>query len=135
MFKPSSATNPDDYIAQIAEPRRGEIIELDKLIQKTVPQMKRHWAYNMIGYGSFHYKSSSGKEGEWPVIALASQKNYISLYICATDDTGYIAEKYKGRLPKASIGRSCVRFKHLKDVDINIIKELLHTGATATKNV
>ncbi len=125
MFKPTSAKTEKEYIESILEPRKSDIIKLDELIRKTTPSLKPCFAYNMLGYGMFHYKSKSGREGEWPTVALASQKNYISLYVCAVDGGKYIAEGYKDKLPKASIGKSCIRFKKLSDVDLNIIKEIL----------
>jgi hypothetical protein len=59
------------------------------------------------------------------VIALASQKNYISVYACATDGKNYVPEEYKKQLPKASIGKSCIRFKKNEDIDMNILKEII----------
>lgn len=129
MFKPTKAKTPKEYIEMIEEPRRGEIEALHALIQKTAPKLKPHIQSGMIGYGSYHYVYASGKEGDWPVIALASQKNYISLYVMASDGKQYLAEKYKKKLPKANIGRSCVRFKKLEDVDLTILTALIKKGA------
>ena len=64
------------------------------------------------------------------MIALASRKQYISLNVCATDAAGYIAERYKLRLPKASIGKSCVRFKKLADVDLGVVQQMVEHAAT-----
>jgi hypothetical protein len=87
----------------------------------------------MIGYGSFHYKSVSGREGDWCNVALASQKNYISVYICASDGKEYVAEKYKEALPKANIGRSCIRFKKTEDIDLEILKKALIEGVKTSE--
>ena len=85
----------------------------------------------MLAYGSYHYRSASGREGDWFLIGLASNKRYISLYVIAADkEHGYIAESYRERLPKADIGRSCVRIKRLTDVDIDVLSELIRAGAT-----
>ncbi|MBX2990943.1 MAG: DUF1801 domain-containing protein [Bacteroidetes bacterium] len=120
----SKAKTPREYINGLAEPRKSELAELNKLIQKTTG-LKPMIFYGMIGYGKFHYKYPSGREGDWVSIALASQKNYISLYACMSTNNGYIAESYKAKLPKASIGRSCVRFKKLADVDTKVLAALL----------
>jgi hypothetical protein len=61
----------------------------------------------------------------WPTIALASQKNYISLYICAVIDGEYIAEKHKAELGKVSVGRSCIRFKKIDDVDLKALEKVI----------
>lgn len=65
------------------------------------------------------------REGDWFRIGLASQKAYISLYLCASDEDGYVAERYREQLPKASIGKSCVRFKTVSDLDLAVLKEML----------
>lgn len=125
MFKPTSAQTPEEYIQLLEEPRRSEIIKLHEFILKTVPAQKPFIISGMIGYGKYHYKYASGKEGDWALIALASQKNYISLYICAMDGKEYIAQNYERKLPKASIGKSCIRFKRIDDVNLEVIEMIL----------
>lgn len=125
MFLGSSAKTPTDYINELDEPRRSEIKHLHDVICKAVPDFKPSMVSGMIGYGSYHYKSASGREGDWPIIALSSRKNYISLYVCAGDGKRYMAEIYHNRLPKTNIGKSCIRFKHLSDVDLDVITEML----------
>lgn len=129
MFKPTNAKTPAEYLAAIDEPRRSDVVALHDLIVKTVPQLKPFILVGMIGYGQYRYKSPSGREGDWSVLALASQKNYISLYVMCVEDGKYLAESYKEKLPKASIGKSCIRFKKLADVDLAVIKELLQKAA------
>ena len=133
MFKSTSAKTPDEYIAMIDEPRKGQIQLLHDFICKTIPSQKPYIISGMIGYGSFHYKSVSGREGDWCIIALASQKNYISVYVCATDGKEYIAEKYKEALPKANIGRSCIRFKNPSDIDMEVLKKVILEGIKASE--
>ena len=124
MFKVTDAKNPEEYIAKIDEPRRSEIEKLHKLIRKTVPRLEPFMIAGMIGYGKYHYKGKSS-EGEWCVIALASQKNYISVYVCAVDVNGYLAEQNKDKFPKASIGKSCIRFKKTDDINLDELTTLL----------
>jgi hypothetical protein len=129
MFKPSAAKSIQEYFDLIDEPRRTEVKQLDDFIRKTVPQLKAHFAINMIGYGSFHYKGKSGREGDWPVISLASQKNYISVYVCSVKDGQYMAEYYKDNFPKADVGKSCIRFKKIDDIDLDKLSALLQEAA------
>jgi hypothetical protein len=128
-LKPENATSPEDYLEQIDEPRRGEVEAVDRLIRETAPGLERHLQSGMLGYGAFRYRYASGREGDWFVIGLASQKRYISLYVCATDGERYLAETYRDRLPKADIGKSCVRFKRLDDVDVKVLGELVGEAA------
>lgn len=130
MFKTTDAESPEEYIDRLDEPRRTDIRTLDELIRSTAPNLEPHLASGMLAYGRYHYKGKSkGTEGEWFHIGLASNKNYISLYVMAADKDGYLAESYKARLPKADIGRSCVRFKRLTDLDPEALNELIATGA------
>ncbi len=83
----------------------------------------------MLGYGSFKYKNYQKKIIDWPIVALASQKNYISLYVCALDGKQYLAEKYKDKLGKVSVGKSCIRFKKIEDLHLPTFKTVLKRAA------
>ena len=98
---------------------------LHKFIRKTAPSLQPNFIYNMPGYGSFQYKNNKKQELDWPIIALASQKNYISLYICAVDNGEYIAEKNKKDLGKVSVGRSCIRFEKLEDLNLKTLEKVI----------
>ena len=136
MFKPTDANTVEEYIGQIEEPRKSDIAALHALIQKLMPGEKPNLVYSMIGYGMFHYKTAGGREGDWPLIALASQKNYISVYVCAVDtNQKYVAENYKDMLPKANIGKSCIRFKRLADIDTNVLTKIIKHARTLTPQV
>jgi hypothetical protein len=132
MFKSTAARTPSQYIRTLEEPRRSEIQELHALITKTVPALKPYIIAGMIGYGEYHYKYPSGREGDWCVVGLASRKDYISLYISASDGNQYLAEQFKGALPKASIGRSCIRFKRASDLDLKVVKRILQAAERLT---
>ena len=131
MFKTTDAQTPDEYIDRLEEPRRSDIRQVHELIRKTAPNLEPHIASGMLAYGPYHYRAKSGSEGDWFRIGLASNKRYISLYVMATDPSGggYLAESYKDRLPKADIGRSCVRFKRPADVDQEALTQLISEGA------
>ncbi len=125
MFKPTKATSVATYLAQVPKERKELVLFLHEFIKKTAPKLKPHFAYNMLGYGSFPYLNNKKEKLEWPVIALANQKNYISLYVCATEDGQYIAEKHKKELGKVSVGKSCIRFKKLEDINLPALKKVL----------
>ena len=68
---------------------------------------------------------------DWPVIALASQKNYISLYVCCVVDGTYVAEAHAAQLGNVSVGKSCIRFKKWEDLNIATVKKVLRIAATS----
>ncbi len=121
---------PQEYLSQLAEPRRTEIAQLDALIRKTAPQLEPGIHSGMLSYGPYHYKYASGREGDWFRIGLASNANYISLYAMAADANGYVAERYRPRLPRANIGKACVRFKRVSDLDLEALTELIRLTAS-----
>ncbi len=121
----TTARSPEEYLAELEEPRRSDLVELDALVRKTAPKLKRFLHSGMLAYGPFHYRYASGREGDWFKIGIASNARYISLYACAADERGYVAERFKKQLPKASIGKSCVRFKKLADLDLEVLKQLI----------
>jgi hypothetical protein len=129
MFKPTKAKTVKEYMAALPPERREPIEFLHKLIQETAPKLKSHFAYNMLGYGSFPYRNYKKEPIEWPVIALANQKQYISLYVCAVENGEYIAEKHKKELGNVSVGKSCIRFKKIEDLNLPVLKKVIKAAA------
>ena len=96
------------------------------IIRSTLPELEPYMERpEMIGYGSYHYKYASGREGDSCIIGLSSRKNYVSLYAMGGDGDEYVAEKYRWSLPKADIGKSCIRFKRLDDLDLDVLGKVL----------
>lgn len=102
---------------------------LHTFIKKTAPKFKPNFLYNMPGYGSFKYRNYKKEIIDWSIIALASQKNYISIYVCAVKDGEYVAEKYKDVLGKVSVGKSCIRFKKIEDLNLKTLKRVIKLAA------
>jgi hypothetical protein len=125
----TKAKTHEEYIAAVEEKRRGDIQRLHDLIRKVAPELEPTMEFGFLGYGKYHYRYASGREGEWMRIGVANNKQYISLYCCAGDDHGYVAERYKERLPGADIGKSCVRFKRLEDLDEEALRDLIRETA------
>jgi len=112
-----------------ADEREPDLRQLDEIIQQTLPAIDRQLVkgmnYGLLGYGMCHFKYASGKEGDWPVIAIAAQKNHISLYICAVRDGQYLPEIYDKKLGKVNNGKSCIRFKKFDDLNLTEVKNIL----------
>ena len=119
-----AVTTPEEYLAKLDEPRKSDVAALDRLIRKVL-SLEPFIHSGMLAYGPVHLKYKTGKELDWFKVGLASNARYISLYACAADERGYVAERYKERLPGANIGKSCVRFKKLADLDEKALIALL----------
>lgn len=133
------ANNPDEFFKNAGQ-WEAPLRELDALIRQELPeltpQLHSGTSITMMGYGVFPYKTKT-TQGEWPIIALAPQKNYAALYVCATNNGQYFAEKFQNQLGNVSCGKSCIRFKKFDDLDLVGVKamfvelrELHKSGAT-----
>jgi len=125
MIAPPEIETPAQYFASLAEPRRSDVRALHDAIRKAVPKLKPEMIGGFLGYGKYHYKYASGREGDTGVVMLASQKQYISLYLGCTGEDGYLAEKNKERLGKVSVGKCCIRFKRLADLNLKVAMDLV----------
>lgn len=129
MFKAVAAKTVDEYINNLDPERKKIVLFIHDFIQKVSPSLKPHFAYNMLGYGSFKYSNYKKDIIDWPTISLASQKNYISLYVCSLENGEYIAEKYKKDLGKVNVGRSCIRFKKIEDLKLDALEKIIKKAA------
>jgi len=125
MFAKNEAKSVEEYLLMVPEDSKQDIDFLHDFIQKAVPNLKPYFASNMIGYGSFYYLDSKKQRRDWPIISLANQKNYISIYVCALIEDKSAVEKYKKELGKLSKGISCIRFKKIDEIDLETLKTVL----------
>jgi hypothetical protein len=125
MFAKNDAKSVEEYLLMTPDDHKKDIDFLHDFIQKAVPNLKPYFASNMIGYGSFYYLDSKKQKRDWPIIALANQKNYISIYVCAIVEDKSAAEKYKKELGKLSKGLSCIRFKKIEEINLETLEIVL----------
>lgn len=125
MFKPTNEKTVEEYLAAVSEDRKEAVFFVHDFIQKTVPHLLPYFANNMIGYGSFPCKNYKKETIEWPLISLANQKNYISIYVASAYSGQYVAERHKDKLGKVKVGKSCISFKKLKDLNLNTLEIVL----------
>jgi hypothetical protein len=84
----------------------------------------------ILGYGPYHYKYASGLEGDSPIVGLSSRKLAISLYISGHRDGRPIAEAAAASLGKVSVGKVCICFKKLEDLNLPVALELIREAST-----
>ena len=125
MFAKNAASSVEEYLSLVPADRRKEIDLLHDFIQKAVPKLKPYFASNMIGYGSFYYLDSKKQKKDWPIISLANQKNYITIYVCTIIKDKAAAEKYKKDLGKLTKGITCIRFKKIEEINLDTLKTVL----------
>ncbi len=128
-----SETSPDDFLATLPDDVRDDMVAVDGALALVFADDERvlwegpFWGgtqQHIIGYGSYHYKGRSGAEGEWFVVGLAAQKNYLSLYVNAADEGESLGQRYASRLGKVKAARANVQFKHASDLDLDVLREM-----------
>ncbi len=124
---------PKEYIASLSDEKRKNMGLLFNKISKAIPNEKPFMMSGIIGFGKYHFKYASGREGDWLTIGLKENKTGYSIYICSIDkDTNkFLIEMNSKKIGKASCGKSCIRFKKLEDIDLDFVLSLIKKGIKA----
>jgi hypothetical protein len=121
--------------------RKSDLARLDVLIRKTAPKLTPHFhagtptgdagmRMKMLGYGKSSYTTKAGKTTPWPVIGVALQKSYISVYFAVRRNGIPITARYAGKLGELRIGRNNFSFEKFDDLDVEALKALLLEAQT-----
>lgn len=127
----ASAQTVTESLDQVAEPYRADARQLHKLIRATVLELRPFLTSGMIGYGAHHYRYATGREGDTFVVGLAGRKNGLALHVTLAVDGKYLTESFADRVGKADVGKSCIRFRRLSDLDQTTIVALLRSAGKA----
>ena len=132
-----------EYITSQPEPKRSDLQELHSIIQEIMPACKLWFLDGKnsenktvsnpnIGYGVHTMKYADGKTREFYQIGLSANKTGISVYILGIDDKAYLAKTFGKKIGKASVTGYCIKFKTLKDIDIETLEAAIRYGLEAT---
>jgi len=131
------------YIASQPEAKRGEMQQLHERILQAISGCKLWFEDGKnsegkivsnpnIGYGSYTIKYADGKTRDFFQIGLSANKTGISVYILGMKDKTYLAQTYGKELGKASVTGYCVRFNHLKDINLPVLEAAIKYGVEVT---
>jgi hypothetical protein len=129
----------NQYIAGQPEPKRSDLRELHRLTLQVSPDCKlwffdgkddkNHTVSNpTIGYGLYTIEYANGKSRDSFQVGVSGNKTGISVYILGLEDKKYLAKTYGKALGKASVTGYCIRFKALKDINIDTLEAAIHYG-------
>lgn len=112
------------------EQTRADCFEIAKIMQQATRSEPKMWGTSIVGFGSYHYKGASGREGDWMLTGFSPRRQNLTLYIMAGFDRyGELLKK----LGKFSTGKSCLYIKRLADVDKKVLKELVTESVKVMK--
>ena len=128
-----------NYISSQPEPKRSDMQALHKAILKAMPASKLWFLDGKnsenktvsnpnIGYGAQTMKYADGKTREFYQIGLSANTTGISVYIMGIKDKKYLADTYGKKLGKASVSGYCIKFKSLKDINLDVLLEAIKYG-------
>ncbi len=132
-----------EYLTNQPEPKRTDLQELHRMILEVLPACKLWFLDGKnsenktvsnpnVGYGIQTIKYAEGKTREFYQIGLSANKSGISVYILGIKDKTYLAQTYGKKLGKASVSGYCIRFKTIKDINIDILQASIRYGVEAT---
>ena len=122
---------PAEYLAAVDEKRRPDIAALDALIRTHAPELEPVIMGGMLGYGPFHYRYASGREGDAAVVGFSPRVGKLSLYL--NDGTDQHAEAL-ARLGRHSVTKACLHVKRLADVDLEVLAQILQASYESTRD-
>ena len=112
------------------EARRADAKALVKMMQRATGEKPKMWGPSIIGFGSYHYKYESGREGDMPLVGFSPRKPATVLY--GLREAGE-ADALLARLGRHTTGRGCVYVKNLADVDAKVLESLVTESVAAAR--
>jgi hypothetical protein len=127
-----SKTLPIERIINIqeCENKQGDCKTLISLMKEISTEEPQLWGSSIIGFGKYHYKYDSGREGDWFIMGFSPRKQNISIYL----PLGFKDFDLQiSRLGKYKLGKSCIYIKSLADIDMKMLKKILVLAYQANK--
>lgn len=121
----------EDYIASRAtEPQQADCRELMALLKTATRQPPRMWGPSIVGFGSYRYTYESGRSGEAPIVGFAIRGRELVVYLLAE---GAEQKSLLSQLGKHKMGKACLYFKRLADLDRSVLKQLVINSIAEVK--
>jgi hypothetical protein len=122
----------EDFLNQISdEERRNDCFAVAKIMEEITGSKPVMWGPSIVGFGTYHYKYASGREGDWPVTGFSPRKKDLTLYIMMGFDK--VPDLMK-QLGKHSTGKSCLYIKRLSDIHVPTLKKLIKQSVKELKH-
>jgi hypothetical protein len=114
------------------EQKREDCFEILKLMKQVTKETPKMWGSSIVGFGSYHYKGASGREGDWMLTGFSPRKQNLTLYLMGGFD---LHQDLLNKLGKYKTGVGCLYIKKLEDVDRKVLKELVTESVRTMKNL
>lgn len=126
-----NSNDVEEFLKRVEnEKRRTDSFAILQLMERVTGETPKMWGDSIVGFGSYHYKYASGREGDWFLAGFSPRKQNLTLYIMAGFDE---YEDLLKDLGKHKTGKSCLYINKLDDVDPDVLKELIKASVTQMK--
>jgi len=120
--------DPVDFIASVEpEPRRADAEVLLEMFSRVTGLKPKMWGPAIIGFGRYHYKYESGREGDFMLTGFSPRKAKLVMYIMPGYRFGEMQERL-AKLGKHKLGKSCLYINKLADVDLAVLEDIVRDG-------
>ena len=121
-----------DFLNSVTdEQKRKDSLAILKIMKQMTKEEPKMWGASIVGFGSYHYKGASGREGDWMQIGFSPRKQNLTLYLMGGFNAHTDLLKKLGK-HKTSVG--CLYIKKLEDVDVDVLKKLMTEFLKVMKN-
>ncbi len=104
------------------ERKRNDSYAIVKMMKEITGEEPKMWGTSIVGFGRYHYKYASGREGDMPLVGFSPRKQNLTLYVMpAIDDYDKLREK----LGKHKVGKVCLYINKLDDVNQEVLREIV----------
>lgn len=125
--------NVTDFINLIEnEAKRNDSFKIVEIFRKQTGLEPKMWGSSIIGFGTYHYKYDSGREGDAPLVAFSPRKNAFSIYLSSTFDR---RQELLEKFGKHKTSKACIYVNKLSDIDVNVFKEMIMASIIQPKNL
>ncbi len=130
-------TKPNDadvemFLAAVPDPqKRSDSLVLLELFRTVTGDPGKMWGAAIVGFGDYHYAYASGREGDWFVTGFSPRKQNLTLYCMGSYEQH---SELLARLGKHKLGKGCLYINRLKDVDLDVLRELLTVMVAAAQS-
>jgi hypothetical protein len=121
----------EEYLANIGdETRRADCEALVKLMSGVTRKPPKMWGSSIVGFGSYHYRYASGREGDMCLAGFSTRKADLTVYVITAGQEALLK-----KLGKHKVSKACLYIKRLADVDVKVLRQLVAASVAEVKRL
>ena len=113
----------EEFLSRVSDDqKREDCFTLVEIMKQATGAEPRMWGDSIVGFGTYHYKYASGREGDWMQIGFSPRKQNLTVYVMNGFGPYKVLLK---KLGKHKLGKSCLYLKSLDDIDMDVLRKIL----------